>query len=212
MRNVRIFYKKYGRMIFASHLDMYRLMSRLLRLSSIPVWYTEGFNRHPYLAFALPLSLGFTSDYEILDIKITDDNYTDNMLKNALESVFPEGLEVIAVSDSIEKTGKIAFAEFNIVFENGDDVLEENLRKFLSKESIITEKKKKKGRMKEVDLAPFIKRFSVTNDGNVVLNIVLSAGGENNINPTLLLNAYGELPDYTVCRTMIYNDQMESFK
>ena len=187
-------------------------MSRLLRLSSIPVWYTEGFNRHPYLAFALPLSLGFTSDYEILDIKITDDNYTDNMLKNALESVFPEGLEVIAVSDSIEKTGKIAFAEFNIVFEDGDDILEENLRKFLSEESIITEKKTKKGRMKEVDLAPFIKRFSVTNDGNVVLNIVLSAGGENNINPTLLLNAYGELPDYSVCRTMIYNAEMESFK
>ena len=48
--------------------------------------------------------------------------------------------------------------------------------------------------------------------GGVVLNIVLSAGGENNINPTLLLNAYGELHDYTVCRTMIYNDQMESFK
>ncbi len=212
MRSVRIFYKKYGRMIFASHLDMYRLMSRLLRLSSVPVWYTEGFNRHPYLTFALPLSLGFTSDYEILDIKITDDNYTDDMLKNALESVFPEGIEVISVSECVEKTGKIAFAEFNITFETCDVNFAKNLTEFLSREAIITVKKTKKGAMKEIDLAPFIKRFSVVEGDSIVLNIVLSAGGENNINPTLLLNAYGKLPDYSICRTMIYNAQMEFFK
>ncbi len=212
LRNVRIFYKKYGRMIFASHLDMYRLMSRLLRLSSVPVWYTEGFNRHPYLTFALPLSLGFTSDYEILDIKITDDDYTDDMLKSALESVFPEGLEVISVSECVEKTGKIAFAEFNITFENKDEYFAKNLTEFLMGDSIVTQKKTKKGTMKEIDLAPFIKRFSVTTEDNIVLNIVLSAGGENNINPTLLLNAYGELPDYSVCRSMIYNADMQIFK
>ena len=62
MRNVRVFFTKHGRMKFASHLDMNRLMTRLIRLSNIPIWYTEGFNQHPYITFALPLSLDHLSE------------------------------------------------------------------------------------------------------------------------------------------------------
>jgi hypothetical protein len=67
-------------------------------------------------------------------------------------------------------------------------------------------------------MAPCIKRFSVNKrfsaeEGeNVVLDLVLSAGGENNLNPTLLLAAFGETPYYTVCRKMIYDSAMECFK
>ena len=68
LRNVRIFYEKKGRMKFVSHLDMNRFMSRLIAKSKIPVWYTEGFNSHIYINFALPLSLGFESDYEVLNV------------------------------------------------------------------------------------------------------------------------------------------------
>lgn len=212
MRNVRVFYKKTGRMKFSSHLDMYRLMSRLLRISNVPIWYTEGFNQHPYLTFALPLSLGFTSEYEILDIKIIDDEYSDDMLKNALISVFPEGLEVISVSAPEQKTGKIAFAEFKIVFENNDKVFANSLTQFLSSESIITKKKTKKGAFKDIDLAPFIKNFDITLEDNVVLKITLAAGGEASVNPTLLLSAFGELPEYSICRTMIYDSELNIFK
>ncbi len=212
MRNVRVFYKKTGRMKFSSHLDMYRLMSRLLRISNVPIWYTEGFNQHPYLTFALPLSLGFTSEYEILDIKIIDDEYSDDMLKNALISVFPEGLEVISVSAPEQKTGKIAFAEFKIIFENNDKVFANSLTQFLSSESIITKKKTKKGAFKDIDLAPFIKNFDITLEDNVVLKITLAAGGEASVNPTLLLSAFGELPEYSICRTMIYDSELNIFK
>ena len=52
MRTVRVFYKKLGRLKFISHLDMNRFMLRALRLSGLPVWYTEGFNPHPYATFA----------------------------------------------------------------------------------------------------------------------------------------------------------------
>ncbi len=61
-------------------------------------------------------------------------------------------------------------------------------------------------------MAPSINRFEITCDGQINLNIVLSAGGDNNLNPTLLLAAFGDLPYYTVCRKKIYNSQMEEFK
>ena len=212
MRNVRVFYKKFGRMKFASHLDMNRLMTRLIRLSNIPIWYTEGFNQHPYITFALPLSLGFTSDYEIMDIRITDDEFTDEMVSKALSGVFPEGLEVIGVAPRGKKSGEIGFAEFLITFENADEQFASDLENFLSQESIITLKKTKKGNMKEIDLKPYIKSKEVISDNGITLKIVLSAGGEANINPTLLLSVMPSIPEYTVCRTMIFDNEMECFK
>lgn len=212
MRNVRVFYSKKGRMKFASHLDMNRLMTRLIRLSGIPVWYTEGFNRHPYITFALPLSLGFTSEYEIMDIRITDDSFTDDMVNTALSKVFPEGLLVLSVSEPDRKAGEIAFAEFEITLDGGDTELAESLKAFFSQSSILTMKKTKKGSMREIDMAPFIKRFDILVEDKLKLKIVLAAGGQNNLNPVLLLNAYGRLPYYSVCRTMIFDADMEEFK
>ncbi len=212
MRNVRVFFTKNGRMKFASHLDMNRLMTRVIRRSGVPIWYTEGFNQHPYITFALPLSLGFTSDYEIMDIRIMDAEFSNEMVKSALNSVFPDGLVVTDVCDAVLKTGEIAFAEFLITFESNDKSFAQSLEEFLLQEAIITEKKTKKGKMKEIDMAPCIKSFSVSNGDSVELSIVLAAGGENNLNPTLLLSAFGETPYYTVCRKMIYNSAMECFR
>ena len=65
MKTVRVFFKKLGRMKFISHLDMTRFMSRLITKANIPVWYTEGFNQHLYMNFAVPLSLGFEGLYEV---------------------------------------------------------------------------------------------------------------------------------------------------
>ena len=212
MRNVRIIFSKNGRMKFASHLDMNRLMTRIIRRSSIPVWYTEGFNQHPYITFALPLSLGFTSEYEVMDIRILDDAFTDEQVKLALSQVLPDGLSVISVAESVEKAGAVAFAEFLIEFESDDTALANSLSAFLSQDHILTEKKTKKGKMKEIDMAPSIKSFSISCNNTIELNIVLSAGGDNNLNPVLLLSAYGDLPYYTVCRKKIYNSLMEEFK
>ena len=212
MKNVRIILTKSGRMKFASHLDMNRLMSRVVRRSGIPIWYTEGYNQHPYLTFALPLSLGFTSEYEVLDIRLVDDDFSYDAVKSALSSVLPDGLSVVSVNDCQKKPGEIAFAEFLIKFECDDENLADSLKNFLSQPSILTEKKTKKGKYKEIDMVPFIKSFSVSVETNITLNIVLAAGGENNLNPTLLLSAYGELPYYTVHRKMIYDKDMECFK
>ena len=75
LKSVRLFFKKNGPLKFVSHLDMNRVMIRLLRLSKVPVWYTEGFNRHPYITFALPLSLGFSSEYEVMDFRFDNDSF-----------------------------------------------------------------------------------------------------------------------------------------
>ena len=119
-------------MKFVSHLDMNRFMIRAIRRTKIPVWYTEGFNCHAYVTFALPLSLGFQSEYEIMDFKVTDDNYSLESVKSELAAVMPEYIEIFAVAEPCLKAGKIAFATFDITFLSEANATLKTLKEFLS--------------------------------------------------------------------------------
>lgn len=218
MKSVRLFYKKSGLVRFASHLDMNRIMTRLLRMSKVPAWYTEGFNRHPYITFALPLSLGFTSEYEVMDFRFDEDDFDIKKAEKMISDVCPNGIEVISLTEPVYKSGKIAFADFKIIFDNSSIITAESLNDFLKRDEIIVSKKTKKGGVKEIDLAKKIDFFEVSKQGeNLVLLIRLPAGGEDNINPKILVDKYlseinkSEIP-YSVCRTMLRLESGEEFK
>ena len=201
MENVRIFYKKQDRMKFISHLDMTRFMIRMLRKAEIPVWYTEGFNKHPYINFALPLSLGFESNKEVMDFKITEE-ITAEEIFNRLISVFPSGIELIKVSEPKLKPKEIKYAEYFVLFE--EDVVC-SLTEFLASNEIKVIKKGKKGKETEIDLKPHIIKNEITfNNGNTFLKLVLPAGSELNINPSLLINAF--LKDREIINFVTRND------
>ncbi len=189
MKNVRIFYTKTGRMKFVSHLDMNRLIPRIIRRSGLPVWYTEGFNRHIYINYAVPLSLGFEGFYEVMDIRLTDDAFPPDELIRRLSAASVPGLTFLRAAAPVHETKDIAFAEYRLLFEEIDPTFFDDLRQFLMRESILVTKKGKKGKLRELDLAPLIRKSEVR-DGLVTLT--LSAGNENNVNPTLVMNAFFE--------------------
>lgn len=192
---------------------MNRFMNRMVRVSQVPVWYSEGFNPHPYITFALPLSLGFESSYEAMDIRLDDDAYTNEQLCSSLGRMMPEGIKILSVRDPVMKAGTIEFAEFQIKFSNLTEALAEKLTAYLSRNAIFAEKKTKKGKVNTINLAEYINKFTFEN-GTLVL--VLAAGGSKNLNPTLLLDTFtqesGEaLPNYLITRTMLFNENMENF-
>ncbi len=210
MRNVRIFYQKKGRMKFVSHLDMNRFMSRLIAKAKIPVWFTEGFNQHAYMNFAVPLSLGYVGLYEVLDVKIIDDSYSLEQLISDLNSVSTPDINFVKAAESVMHTKEIAFAEFKLSFDSIDA---NKINEFFAKESIICQKKTKKGGMKDIDIAPLIKKAEL--NGNE-LTLILTAGNENNLNPSLVMTAFYDfcgtsLDFYDVTRTMIYDKNLNQF-
>ena len=192
-------------MRFISHLDMTRFMSRLIRRAEIPVWYTEGFNPHLYMTFALPLSLGFESDYGILDIRILDDDYDIFVLPEKLNAVCPPYITFFDVAEPVKKAGDVGAAQFVITFDDGGKI-KAALSEILSRDSIVVLKKTKKGGEKALEVADKIK----------VLNITLPAGSSENLNPELFLNKffeeYGKYYCYVVNRTAILDTNGKLFK
>lgn len=199
MRCVRVWFAKEGQAKYISHLDIVRCMSRAVRRAGLPLWYTEGFNPHPYLMFALPLSLGFSSRCESMDIRIEGD-MADDEIENRLRPVMPEGLRLLAVREPAMQPTEIAFADYCVTLAFGTP---EQAAGFLQKAgealaggSLIAQKPGKSGRrkvMKEIDLLPLIAGCSMEQAENTVhLKLVLPAGNTTNISPTLLLDALEE--------------------
>ena len=69
MTTVRIFFEKCGEAAYISLLDLQRVFHRMLKMSNLPVYYTQGFNPHIYLSFTCPLSLGQESLCESCEVK-----------------------------------------------------------------------------------------------------------------------------------------------
>jgi radical SAM-linked protein len=192
---------------------MSRFMSRLITKSKIPVWFTEGFNQHIYMNFALPLSLGFESNYEIMEFRLIDDDYPLDSCLDALNSVCPNDISFFAISDGGSHMKEIGFAKFILTFDELSDSVSSSLKEFLNRDSIICLKKGKKGKFKEIDLIPKIKEFEVI--GNTV-SLTLIAGTEDNLNPSLVLSTFFEQTAtepiyYSVIRTEILNKEGKLF-
>ena len=116
MREVRLRFSKTGRLKYISHLDINRAMSRALKRAGIPLWYTEGFNPHPYMSFSLPLSLGVESLCESVDLRITGE-ITNKEIKDRLNSVLPEDLKIVDVYDDFRDNSEIVYSDYVYKFE-----------------------------------------------------------------------------------------------
>lgn len=179
--NTRVFFSKMGRAKYISHLDLNHCVQRAMRRSRLPIWQTEGYNPHTYVAFMLPLSLGQEGVCEAMDFRLTEEVSPEEVMRRLNDSLPPD-IRIIRVAKPNYKNTDIASAEYTI--ESDVDI--EKFRDFVAAEQILTEKKTKKG-VSTVDLKPLISELSVK-EGEIKLR--LPAGNDFSINPSLLFDAY----------------------
>lgn len=192
MIKLRAVFEKKERARYISHLDLNRCLLRTFRRSKLPIWYTEGFNPHPYFSFALALSLGFESSCEILDFNLNEE-LPYEQVKNQLNAVMPAGMRILTVAPQKKKITEIAKAEYKIILssENPEELIK-SVEALMDRAEILIEKKTKKG-MKTVDIKPSMELLSVKiKDDNVVIRMRLPAGTQTNYNPMLFLDALSE--------------------
>ena len=193
MQNIRIWFEKRGRAKYISHLDLMRAMTRAVRRAQLPLWYTEGFNPHPYLAFPLPLPLGQEGLREAMDLRLIDGMPLDEIRKR-LNEVLPEGIQVLSVAEPWSKAGEIKAAVYRIAIAcDAPEAWIEQAEALLKQGNLTAKKMGKKGHRKvekEIALAPLIMSYGLrAQDGIAILECTLAAGSEMNLNPALLLGA-----------------------
>ncbi|MDL2232804.1 TIGR03936 family radical SAM-associated protein [Ruminococcaceae bacterium OttesenSCG-928-L11] len=218
LKTVRIFYSKTARAKYVSHLDTMRTITRALRRSRVPLWYTEGFNPHLYLTFALPLSLGYEGQCESFDVRLTAEMDLDTLTKR-INAAMPMGFEVLRAAEPVMEPKAIVWADYQIrlLYAPADrEHARQSFEVFDSQPVIEVQKKTKKGE-KMVDIRPLVQTLSAQwGETGVALTLRIASGITTNINPTLYLKAFyqwanREPEGVRVVRTAILDENLREF-
>ena len=179
--DVRVTFTKMGRLQYISHLDLQRAIARMLIRSGLPIGYTEGFNPHPRLNIALPLSIYQEGERELFDFRVTEDIPLTEIKEKLQKNSFPD-MDIVDVSVAIGKlTTKTAVWRLEFVTDMTADEFENAV-----KGEMLVTKRSKKGD-KPVDISPMAKFISAeTNKNGLTARFELNAAGNDYLNPAYI--------------------------
>lgn len=193
-------FSKTGTICYTSHLDMMKMFKRIFKRAGIKQSYSQGFNPHPKMGFAQPLSLGYWGLSELLEFE-TDEEYDVDYLKKTLKPLMPEGIVIteLKAAEPSKKTlaAKTEAAEYIIAIplnkpleRDGDKIWDS----YMGQERILTYKKQKKKKEPiEVDIKPMIRDISfVTEDETLFVTALLDSGSTSNLSPELVITTLTE--------------------
>ena len=216
---LRLRFEKTGRAVYISHLDLMHTMQRAFNRAGYRLKYSEGFNPHPQIAIALPLSVGAASRCEIMDFKLLEDPDLAE-LPARLTAAMPEGVRVLEAYEPSRKVAELKWLGVEGLFEYDERDAGEMaaaLADFFRQEQIVITKKTKRG-MGETDIRPAIREILFT-PGDKLVNITATISAqEPTLNPELLAEALRQLrpelaPDFAkFTRLETYDAEMEIYR
>lgn len=197
MIKYRLRFTKTGDTRFISHLDLVRFFTRLFTRAGIPLSYSQGFNPHPKMSIALPLSVGMESECEYMDVTVEID-FPEQELIDRLNAKSTMGIEITAakkLDENSKKLSDIASADYylGIVCEK---ITKGMIGDFLDLDTIEVVKKTKRSEaltnIRKDILSINLESTHVLTTSSmdcVTARVRLSAGSGSNLKPDLLILA-----------------------
>lgn len=187
MITVRIQFEKCGEAAYISLLDLQRVFQRLLQRSRLPVYYTQGYNPHIYLAFACPLSLGQESLCESCEVKTEVEDADFSQWKEVLQPWMPRGITIRSVAPAVAKMGEIDHAVYRVTLPCSAAGA---LDAYNTTQEALVSKKSKRA-VKTLDLKAYVPQIDYQVQGETAvftLTLPCGSGEALNLNPSLWLN------------------------
>lgn len=188
----RLLFEKKGNAVWISHLDLMRLFQRAFQRAGLPLKHTQGFNQRPIVSIALPLSVGVSSECELLDFDLDCGEYTNEEICGKLNSALVSGVWVLDVYDNGRKLKELAYLKCMLTLEYDRGVPQEavsEIRALFSHETLLVEKKGKNGVTLQ-NIIPMILDLSVKEMNANTLEICTVIQCQNpSLNPAQLVAA-----------------------
>ncbi len=191
---VRVKFRKDGVMRYIGHLDVMRYFQKLLRRADIPVKYSGGMSPHQIMSFAMPLSIGLTSDAEYVDIELTEGISSEEAIKR-MNDKNVEGIEILSFKllpdNAANAMSSIFAADYEVSFRERykpDFPFFEAMKDMFNEPYIYVLKKSKKNET-TIDIKTGIYSFDGDDD---IIRMCLSCGSVLNIKPELVISTVFE--------------------
>lgn len=199
-------FQKKGLVKYTSHLDMLRLFKRAFKTTGIPLEYSQGYNPHPKMGFAQPLSLGFTSCTEYLEFSTSESLRTDIIL-GRLKEEMPQGINLVGLKPAwTDKTlaSLVIASKYRAVLPLSYSARKEDVKAsldaFLKQDEILALKREKKTqKYVEKDIKKQIRFVEIEDfDGRLAFIIYVDAGSASNLNPELVVQSFAKFAGITL--------------
>ena len=214
----RLLFEKTGNAVWISHLDLMRLFQRAFKRAGLPLKHTQGFNPRPFVAIALPLSVGVESKCELLDFDLDGEAVDNGQIMERLNAALTEGVTVRKVYDDGMKIKHLSLLSCVVTLEYDKGIPDgapERIRTLFCRDSLTVTKKGKNGPT-EQDIIPMIKKLDVIEADASTLELHALVCCQNpSLNPMQLaaaIDAYlpGLTPDFSKCRRVEIYDSNEN--
>ena len=207
-------FEKRPRLRFISHLDLQRFFQRAVNRTGLPIAWSQGFNPHPVMSFGSALALGWTSEYEIIEIKLSAP-MGRKRTEDAIRAALPEDLRVLDVRMVDDRhpapMALVRMADYRVTLEGeGAGAILAQIPAFMARENVPAIKKTKSGvreinaRPMVIDLAPF--------EGGFNARLMLTE--RESIKPDLLIGLLADMagvepPEARIHRLMLLGEDGE---
>lgn len=211
---IRSVFNKKNYLKYISHLDLVRLFQRCFNMADIPVKFSQGYNPHPLHSISNPLSLGFESEGEFLDVEL-EEEMDANDFKDRMNKVLPADIQILRsekleTKESINNLIDWSYYEIKFILNRSEDYdLNSFIVNWLKEDKVIVTKSKKKGKRKiesKVNIRPLIGNITLKgrdNNGFIIIETLLRSGEDGNLNPKLLMGALKEDLDEIVLESLM---------
>lgn len=198
----RLLFSKTGRARYISHLDLMRTFQRAFARAGIQIKHTEGFNPHPFVSIALPLSVGYSSQCEILEFGLVGGAEMEEVPRR-LTAAMPEGIVVHQCYPAQRKLKELAYLNYIMNFEYSEGRPQETenaMQELLHRDSLVVEKKSNKAKsgFTQVDLIPLIRGWNLESQSDTLTLDVVARALNPGLNPELIRAAFCQAyPQFT---------------
>ena len=218
----RLLFSKGGRARYISHLDLMATFQRVFLRAGVPTWQTQGFNKHAYVSIALPLSVGYSSDCEILEFNL-DEGMPMEEVPAHMNACMPEGIRVLQCYAIEKPIKKLADIDWTVTMEYDHGVPEnavEEITDLLGRESLVIQKKSKKAKKgyTELDLIPMIHTWEMTPAEHAIQVHARLMAQNPGLNPAVIMDTIraqypDAAPDFVRChRNEIFDAEGNVFR
>ncbi len=211
-------FEKGGYTKYISHLDLLRVFKRAFKVMGLDIRYSNGYNPHPKMSFAQPLSLGYSSLCEYLEFE-TITPHDPESLKEDLAKNLPRDLAITELFqfDSEVKTlaAESDACEYRIFvpFEGTEEEFRDLFTSYMAQDRITALKKMKKTKtMEEVDIKDKIRSWKVSKEGdNAVIDCILDSGSHSNLSPELVIKSFLDFSKLPLMRWDLEVQRVQQF-
>ncbi len=180
------------RLSYLSHLENVAVIIRGLRRLEIPLAFSQGFHPHPKVSFSHALPVGLASEDEVMEFRTKVPIELDSLGNNwgevmPAELKFKEVIKLRERAAALDRRLMGCRYRISIADEKSPEwpeLLPEvagSARLVIDGEKPLILKRVKKGKLRELDLAPHLKAIEKTESGDLLIEVSVLDGRNPNI-------------------------------